>query len=62
MKDLEEYGANPSITNSTLLNVLHMSAQNNKVSSMIYFANKVDINAADEKGHTPLHWAAYSGS
>lgn len=47
MKDLEEYGANVNITNSTFLNVLHMAAQNNKVSSMIYFSGKVDINSTD---------------
>lgn len=40
-----------------------MAAQNNKVSSLIYFRNKhLDYNSVDEKGSTPLHWAAYSGS
>lgn len=57
-----ELGANPSISNNTKLNVLHMAAQNNKVSTLIYFQGKVDYNEVDEKGSTPLHWAAYSGS
>lgn len=39
-----------------------MAAQNNKVSTFIYFQGKIDINAPDQKGNTPLHWAAYSGS
>lgn len=39
-----------------------MAAQNNKVSTLIYFQGKVDYNEADEKGSTALHWAAYSGS
>lgn len=59
---LIEIGANPAIINNTRLNVLHMAAQNNKVSTLIYFKDKVNINTADEKGSTPLHWAAYSGS
>jgi len=39
-----------------------MAAQNNKVSTLICFRGKVDYNLPDEKGSTPLHWAAYSGS
>ncbi len=39
-----------------------MAAQNNKVSSLIYFQGKVDYNEIDQKGSTPLHWASYSGS
>lgn len=39
-----------------------MAAQNNKVSTLICFRGKVDYNLPDQKGSTPLHWAAYSGS
>lgn len=39
-----------------------MAAQSNKVSTLIHFQGKMDFNQADEKGSTPLHWAAYSGS
>lgn len=42
-----ELGANFSISNNTKLNVLHMAAQNNKVSSLIYFQGKVDYNEVD---------------
>lgn len=57
-----DLGANPALSNNTNLNVLHMAAQNNKVSSFIYFQGKIDYNEVDEKGSTPLHWAAFSGS
>ena len=50
------------MVNLTKLNVLHMAAQNNKVSSLIYFQGKLDYNAVDQKGSTPLHWASYNGS
>lgn len=39
-----------------------MAAQNNKVAPLIYFKEKVDVNDGDEKGSTPLHWAAYNCS
>lgn len=59
---LLEQGANSSLSNNTKLSVLHMAAQNNKVSTLIYFQGKIDFNEVDEKGSTALHWAAYSGS
>ena len=62
IKDLEGMGARFDATNKTHLNALHMAAQNNKVSTFIYFKDKIDINSLDQKGNTPLHWAAYSGS
>lgn len=39
-----------------------MAAQNNKVAPIVYFKDKIDINGVDEKGSTPLHWAAYNCS
>lgn len=44
---LEEIGANPLLANNTSLNVLHMAAQNNKVAPLIYFKEKLDVNAGD---------------
>ena len=38
-----------------------MAAQGDRVSTLIYFRHKTDINQVDEKGNTPLHWAAYNG-
>ena len=64
--DVVEYligkGANFAIKNNIGLGVLHVAAQNNKVSTLIYFRDKLDYNEADSNGITPLHWAACSGS
>lgn len=38
-----------------------MAAQGDRVSTLIYFRSKVDFNQTDQKGSTPLHWAAYNG-
>ena len=47
--------------NKTKLNVMMMAAQGNKVPSMIYFKDKIDVNLCDERGSTALHWASYNG-
>lgn len=59
---LEDLHANVLATSKTGLNVLHMAAQADALDSAIHFRNAVDINGADDKGMTPLHWAAYLSS
>ena len=45
-------------------NVLHMAAEGNQPSMIIYLISQhgQDILSMDENGSTPLHWACYSGS
>ena len=45
-------------------NVLHMAAEGNQPSMIIYLITNFfqDILSMDENGSTPLHWACYSGS
>ena len=45
-------------------NVLHMAAEGNQPSMIIYLISQhgQDILSVDENGSTPLHWACYSGS
>jgi len=38
-----------------------VAAQENRISSMLYFRGKVDINIRDANGNTALHWAASKG-
>ena len=43
--------------------MLHVAAQGDQASSLYCFKRLgVDINAQDDKGSTPLHWACYSHS
>ena len=43
-------------------NVLHVAAQGDQPCPLYYFVNikEMDINEADNRGSTPLHWACYS--
>ena len=61
---LIENGADYEVTNFRGLNVLHMAAQGNQASSLVYFKEKyfLGIHSIDEVGSTPLHWACYTGS
>jgi palmitoyltransferase len=63
-KLLIECGANIDITNKRGLNVLHMSAQGNQPSSLVYFKEhyNYDLYSCDDMGSTALHWACYTGS
>ena len=61
---LIDNGAQVEVVNKRGLNVLHMSAQGNQPSSLLYFKEKFsfDIQSVDDMGSTPLHWACYTGS
>ena len=64
IKELIDLGANYKLNNKTGLSVLHMAAQGNQPSIIVYFKEKfnLDINKCDDVGSTVLHWACYSGS
>ena len=55
---LEDLKCNVQATAKNGLNVLHMAAQSDALDSVIHFRDVLDINGKDEKGMTPLHWAA----
>ena len=63
-KILVKNGASTEILTNLGKNVIHLSAEGNQPSSMIYFLfkQKFDIYTGDENGSTPLHWACYSGA
>jgi ankyrin repeat protein len=57
------YGADIYALNKNKLNMLHVAAQNDQAISLYYFKlKKLDINAVDEQGNTPLHWSCYQRS
>jgi len=59
---LERYGADIHVKNNQGLNVMHIGAQGDQPVSMAYFLKKgLDIHELDNKGSTPLHWAAFLG-
>lgn len=64
IKLLIENGAVIDTSNNEGLNVLHLGAQGNRTSVLIYFVEKynLDIMKTDNIGSTPLHWASYVGS
>lgn len=64
IKMLIDYGADYTVSNEKGLNVLHMAAQGDNPSSLIYFLEKFNMNldSKDVVGSTPLHWACFTGS
>ena len=43
--------------------MLHVSAQGDNPASLAYFIKKgMDINVVDERGDSPLHWAALNNA
>lgn len=64
MQLLKQYGAKIEAITNTGKNVLHIAAENNQPSMIIYCVmnEPLDIFSVDENGSTPLHLACYSGS
>src|SRR3990167_9956606 len=59
---LMKAGANPNAITTCKTTPLHIAAQNLCLYALNEFlVKKVDVNAQDEDGYTPLHWAAYRG-
>jgi len=60
-KLLKKYGANLEAVTNTGRNIMHIAAESNQPSMMIYlYLNEAqDISSVDENGSTPLHWACY---
>ena len=60
-KLLKKYGANLEAVTNTGKNIVHIAAESNQPSMMIYlYLNEAqDISSVDENGSTPLHWACY---
>jgi ankyrin repeat protein len=59
---LESLGASVELVTKVGLNVLHLAAQGDRMTSMIHFYDRFDLNCIDAKNGTPLHWACYMGS
>ena len=57
-------GANSDAASNRGKNVMHLAAEGNQPSMMIYFMSyeNQDIFSIDDCGSTPLHWACYSGA
>ena len=61
---LVKSGASIDETTNLGKNVMHMAAEGNQPSMMIYLISKEhqSTQSVDENGSTPLHWACYSGA
>ena len=63
-KLLIEHGANVDAVTSLGKNVMHMAAEGNQPSMLIYLITEQhqSSQSVDENGSTPLHWACYFGA
>jgi len=63
-KCLIENGADPNAVTNLGKNIIHLSAEGNQPSLMIFFLFKkiIDISTKDNNNSTPLHWACFSGA
>ena len=59
---LESLGANINAISSEGQNLFHSAAEKDQLPSFLYFNQKLDLNAVDNKNWTVLHEACSSGS
>ncbi len=61
---LKQNGASVDDVTNLGKNIMHMAAEGNQPSMMIYLISKEhqSTTTIDENGSTPLHWACYSGA
>jgi len=64
IKLVEELQADFSTTNMYGANVIHVASQGDQPAPIYYFAKvkKMDLNIADQRGSTALHWACFAKS
>ena len=64
VKFLMENGATLDVVTNLGKNVMHVAAESNQPSMLVYFLlyEGQDISFVDENGSTPLHWACYGGA
>ena len=64
LKLLIENGANVDVVTNNGKNLMHMAAEGNQPSMLIYLITEEHQSAqtVDENGSTPLHWACYAGA
>ena len=64
LKLLIENGANVDAVTNLGKNVMHMAAEGNQPSMLIYLISEEhqSSSSVDESGSTPLHWACYAGA
>ena len=64
LKRLVESGASVDAVTNLGKNVMHMAAEGNQPSMMIYLITQEhqSTQIVDENGSTPLHWACYAGA
>ena len=64
LKKLIENGADIDASTNIGKNVMHLAAEGNQPSMLIYLITEKQQSSqsADENGSTPLHWACYSGA
>lgn len=58
MKYLKGKGANLRACSNNDLNLMHLSAQGDKLNSMIELSDIIEMDSKDDQGWTSLHWAS----
>jgi ankyrin repeat protein len=64
IEKLISFGADVDVRTRKGLSVLHVSAQGDQPTSIVYYVEKfqMTLQIKDKFGSTPLHWACYTGS